>query len=160
RTSPTNMGLALLSNLSAYDFGYIPAGELLERTARAFDTMKSLERHRGHFFNWYDTQALKVLPPAYVSSVDSGNLAVHLLTLRPGLLGLADQKILADRCLEGIQDTYWILLDVAGDDLRPQLDKFGKDLEAALSTPPATLAAARSCLEMLAIGAAKIADGL
>ena len=34
RTSPTNMGLALLANLCAYDFGYIPAGHLIERTAR------------------------------------------------------------------------------------------------------------------------------
>ena len=61
RTSPTNMGLALLANLSAYDFGYIPAGKLIERTGNAFDTMESLERHRGHFYNWYDTKSLKPL---------------------------------------------------------------------------------------------------
>ncbi len=87
RTSPTNMGLALLANLSAYDFGYISAGKLIERTAKAFHTMEGLERHQGHFYNWYDTQSLKPLPPLYISSVDSGNLAGHLLTLRPGLLG-------------------------------------------------------------------------
>jgi hypothetical protein len=85
RTSPTNMGLALLANLSAYDFGYIPAGQLIERTARALRTMQSLERHRGHFYNWYDTLSLKPLHPAYVSTVDSGNPG-HLLTLRPGWL--------------------------------------------------------------------------
>ena len=84
RTSPTNMGLALLANLSAYDFGYISAGQLVERTTNAFLTMESLERHRGHFYNWYDTQSLKPLLPTYVSTVDSGNLAGHLLTLRPG----------------------------------------------------------------------------
>ena len=59
-----------------------------------FRTMEALERYRGHFYNWYDTQSLKPLLPTYVSSVDSGNLAGHLLTLRPGLLALPDQKIL------------------------------------------------------------------
>jgi hypothetical protein len=53
------MGLALLANLSAYDFGYLSAGQLIERTARAFGTMTTLERFRGHFYNWYDTQSLK-----------------------------------------------------------------------------------------------------
>ena len=56
RTSPTNMGLALLSNLAAYDFGFISVGQLEERTAKTFTTMERLERFRGHFFNWYDTQ--------------------------------------------------------------------------------------------------------
>ena len=97
RTSPTNMGLALLANLSAYDFGYISAGQLIERTANALHTMEALERHRGHFYNWYDTQSLKPLLPLYISTVDSGNLAGHLLTLRPGLLALPDQKILGAR---------------------------------------------------------------
>ena len=105
RTSPTNMGLALLANLSAYDFGYIPAGQLIERTEHAFRAMEALERHRGHFYNWYDTLSLKPLPPLYVSTVDSGNLAADLLTLRPGLLTLPDQKILATRLFEGLSDT-------------------------------------------------------
>ncbi len=84
RTSPTNMGLALLANLSAYDFGYISAGQLIERTTNALQTMEMLERYRGHFFNWYDTQSLKPLRPIYISSVDSGNLAGHLLILQAG----------------------------------------------------------------------------
>ena len=66
RTSPTNMGLALLANLSAYDFGYMSAGQLIERTAKTFHTMEGLERYRGHFYNWYDTQSLKPLPPYVV----------------------------------------------------------------------------------------------
>ena len=114
RTSPTNMGLALLANLSAYDFGYISAGQLIERTANAFHTMEALERHRGHFYNWYDTQSLKPLLPTYVSTVDSGNLAGHLLTLRPGLLALPDQKILGARLFDGLSDTLRILVDTAG----------------------------------------------
>ncbi len=100
RTSPTNMGLALLANLSAYDFGYLTAGGLIERTENALGTMRSLDRYQGHFYNWYDTRTLKPLPPLYVSSVDSGNLACHLLTLRPGLLALADAPIVTPRCFE------------------------------------------------------------
>ena len=106
RTSPTNMGLALLSSLSAYDFGYIPAGQLLERTAKRSARWSALERHRGHFYNWYDTRTLEPLPPLYISTVDTGNLAGHLLTLRQGLLELPDQGILGNRWLDGIGDTY------------------------------------------------------
>ena len=103
RTSPTNMGLALLANLSAYDFGYLPAGPLIERTANTLGTMEKLERHRGHFYNWYDTQTLQPLPPLYVSTVDSGNLAGHLLTLRAGLLALADDRILPARAVRWLE---------------------------------------------------------
>ena len=103
RTSPTNMGLALLANLTAYDFGYIPAGQLLLRTANALRTMTAMERHEGHFYNWYDTQSLKPLPPLYVSAVDSGNLAGHLLTLRPGLVALADDRIMRPAMVRRIE---------------------------------------------------------
>ncbi len=109
RTSPTNMGLALLANLAAHDFGYLPAGRLLDRTSRAFQSMATLERYRGHFLNWYDTQSLQPLLPMYVSTVDSGNLAAHLLTLRTGLLALADAPILPRRVFEGLADTLGIL---------------------------------------------------
>jgi hypothetical protein len=64
RTSPTNMGLALLADLAAYDFGYLTAGRLIERTGKSLQTMESLERHDGHFYNWYDTQSLQPLAPA------------------------------------------------------------------------------------------------
>jgi hypothetical protein len=94
RTSPTNMGMALLADLGAYDFGYLPAGRLVERLTNALHTMQSLERYRGHFYNWYDTQSLAPLSPRYISSVDSGNLAGHLLTLRAGLLALAGHRII------------------------------------------------------------------
>ena len=135
RTSPTNMGLSLLANLTAYDFGYIPAGQLIERTANALHTMAALERHQGHFYNWYDTQSLQPLPPLYVSSVDSGNLAGHLLTLRPGLLALADHKMLGPRLFEGLSDTLRILLDAAGEAAgaaaRPTAERPGNRLRFA-----------------------------
>jgi cellobiose phosphorylase len=104
RTSPTNIGLALLANLSAYDFGYISAGRCVERSAHTLFSMSRLERHRGHFYNWYDTETLAPLLPLYVSAVDSGNLAGHLLTLRPGLLELADASLVNPRLYEGLSD--------------------------------------------------------
>jgi cyclic beta-1,2-glucan glucanotransferase len=160
RTSPTNMGLALLANLSAYDFGYISAGQLIERTTNALRTMETLERHRGHFYNWYDTQSLKPLHPAYISSVDSGNLAGHLLTLRPGLLSLPDQPILSARWCDGLRDTLGILVDAMASAAPAALARLRKDLESACASPPTTLAAARSCLERLAVSAAELTDGL
>lgn len=109
RTSPTNMGLLLLANLSAYDFGYLTLGELLERTSNTLNTMIKLERYRGHLYNWYSTETLAPLLPRYVSTVDSGNLAGHLLTLRQGLLSLLDTPLLNTRYIEGIKDTFEIL---------------------------------------------------
>ncbi len=156
RTSPTNMGLALLANLSAYDFGYISAGQLIERTANALRTMDALERYRGHFYNWYDTRSLQPLPPMYVSTVDSGNLAGHLLTLRAGLGALPDRKILGTRLFEGLGDTLRILVDAAGGTAPAQLAQLQEDLASASESPPATLPAARLCLERMAGAASRL----
>ena len=153
RTSPTNMGLSLLANLAAYDFGYIPVGRLIERTSCALRTMDGLERYRGHFFNWYDTQSLKPLQPAYISSVDSGNLAGCLLTLQPGLLALMDDPVLSTRWLDGIGDTFRILTDALKAELPIPLTRFQQTLESASATPPTTLMAARQRLESLATDA-------
>ncbi len=158
RTSPTNMGLALLANLSAYDFGYISAGQLLERTANALRTMEALERHRGHFYNWYDTLSLKPLLPMYISTVDSGNLAGHLLTLRQGLFALPDCKILGARLFDGPRDTLRILVDATRGTAPTRLNQLQKDLES--DSPPSTLAEARQRLGRLAGFAAKVADSL
>ncbi len=154
RTSPTNMGLALLANLSAYDFGYIPAGQLIERTANTLRTMDALERYRGHFYNWYDTQTLQPLPPLYISTVDSGNLAGHLLTLRPGLLALVDDPIVGGRLFEGLIDTLKLLADTADAISATPISEFQNTLESICDARPATLVAARSCLVRLASGAA------
>ena len=105
RTSPTNMGLALLTNLAAYDFGYISAGKLIQRTTNTLNTMASLKRFQGHFYNWYDTVSLAPLSPRYISSVDSGNLAGHLLTLSPGLSGISQDAITGRRLFQGLSDT-------------------------------------------------------
>jgi len=89
RTSPTNVGMGLLSALAAHDLGFIGTGELAERTDAALTTMEGLERLEGHLFNWYDTLSLAPLSPRYVSTVDSGNLAGALIALSEGLRALA-----------------------------------------------------------------------
>ncbi len=163
RTSPTNIGLSLLANLSAYDFGYIPAGQFIERSQNTLRTMAALERHQGHFYNWYDTQYLTPLHPMYVSAVDSGNLAGHLLTLGPGLTGLLDTQILGTRVFSGIRDTFEILQAIAGDAdtaQRRKLIQFEQDLESACQSAPCTLMVAHDCLERLSHCAANFVTGL
>ncbi|GGC88562.1 glycosyl transferase [Vreelandella lutescens] len=81
RTSPTNMGLYLLATVAARDFGWISSQEALHRLATTLGVMQTLPRFRGHFYNWYATADVRPLDPRYVSTVDSGNLAGHLITL-------------------------------------------------------------------------------
>jgi cyclic beta-1,2-glucan synthetase len=156
RTSPTNMGLALLANLAAYDMGYLGTGQLVERTENALRTMDTLARHRGHFYNWYDTQSLEPLLPLYVSTVDSGNLAGQLLTLRQGLLELPDHGILGARWLEGISDTFHVFADTLGGTVPCPLAQFQEILDSSFGFRPTSLAAARLCLERLTASAAEI----
>src|SRR6185312_2209686 len=160
RTSPTNMGLALLANLAAYDFGYLPAGALIARTASTLETMKSLERYEGHFYNWYDTQSLAALKPLYVSAVDSGNLAGHLMTLRQGMLALADDPIVDARWFRGLADTLIASGEDGAGPAPASLERLERDLDAASQSPPATLAAARLALEGLEADSTGWADAL
>ena len=113
RTSPTNIGMALLADLAAYDFGYCSAAQLLVRTQHTFETLSRMERYRGHFFNWYDTRSLAPLHPRYVSTVDSGNLAANLLVLASGCAELSEAPVLPPRMFGGLRDTLRVLLDVA-----------------------------------------------
>ncbi|MBN1600971.1 MAG: hypothetical protein JW915_05135 [Chitinispirillaceae bacterium] len=160
RTSPTNIGLSLLANLSAYDFGYILSGELLERTSNAFDTLHKLEKFQGHFFNWYDTRTLEPLKPLYISSVDSGNLAGHLLTLQQGLLTLPDQKISGPRLFEGINDTLQIFISLAGKSLPERITQLRTYMVEILKENPATLINIWKHLEKLSTLAGDIANSL
>lgn len=147
RTSPTNIGLYLLSNLAAHDFGYITTVTLIERTQKTFQTLQSLKRHRGHFYNWYDTQSLKPLVPAYISTVDSGNLAGHLLTLRMGLLSLIDQEIISVRLFEGLQDTLRIIMELASQEDMSLLTQLLKDIDSICSIKPSTLNSIQEYME-------------
>lgn len=153
RTSPTNIGLSLLANLTAFDFGYITADQLLERTAHAMRTMNGLERYRGHFYNWYDTQTLQPLLPRYISAVDSGNLVGHLLTLRQGLLALPDTALFGERYISGLYDTFHIVVETAKEALHTELTHLKHCLQAlpaAFATWPMALS---SCDELCAIAA-------
>ncbi len=85
RTSPTNIGMALLATVAAHDFGFIDADDMARRIDATLTTVESLERVEGHLLNWYDTRTLAPLPPSYISTVDSGNLAGALLTLTVAL---------------------------------------------------------------------------
>lgn len=109
RTSPTNIGLSLLANLTAYDFGYIPMAEMLSRCGNTLNTLHKMERYKGHFYNWYNTQTLAILPPAYVSSVDSGNLVAHLLILRQGILALKSNPVFQAQSYDGLRSAIWII---------------------------------------------------
>ncbi|MFM2345531.1 MAG: hypothetical protein RL654_284 [Pseudomonadota bacterium] len=91
RTSPTNIGMYLLSVASARAFGFIGVSGMVHRLDATLSTLERLPRHRGHFLNWYDTRTLAVLPPAYVSTVDSGNLGGHLLAVAGACEELATQ---------------------------------------------------------------------
>ncbi len=91
RTSPTNIGLYLLAVACAREFGWITGTEMAKRLAATLDTVEALPKHNGHLLNWYETRTLQVLLPAYVSTVDSGNLAGHLLAVAQSLRRLAAQ---------------------------------------------------------------------
>lgn len=170
RTSPTNMGLALLANLAAWDFGYISTGQFIHRTADAFNTMETMERFRGHFYNWYDTESLQPLLPMYISTVDSGNLAAHLLTLRAGISALPDEEISGQKVFDGLLDTLRILVDAAGETTPASLIQIQDDLKslgrAPVDTPsestpsvsgPGTNTSCRGALYTLREGLDKIA---
>jgi cyclic beta-1,2-glucan synthetase len=109
RTSPTNIGLLLLSTVAAHDFGYTGSLELIERLELTFTTLEKLPRFRGHFFNWYDTHTLEPLMPHYVSTVDSGNLAGHLIVIKQACKELPEQPLFAARTTAGLSDTISLI---------------------------------------------------
>jgi cyclic beta-1,2-glucan synthetase len=104
RTSPTNLGLYLLSVVTARDFGWLGTIEAVERLEATLSTMSNLPRFRGHFYNWYDTRNLRPLDPQYISSVDSGNLAAHLIALANACREWRDVPLADARRLAGIED--------------------------------------------------------
>ncbi len=140
RTSPTNIGLSLMANLTAWDFGYLPQGEMLQRITLTLDTLDKMEHYRGHLYNWYDTRTLQPLNPRYISSVDSGNMAGHLLTLCEGLTQIRSQPVLdCARVLAGLDDTLQILETVWGQHAPTSLRQFRKHCSAAATLHPAQL---------------------
>ena len=109
RTSPTNIGMMLLSTLAAHDLGYIATETLVRRIDATLTTLEGLERYEGHLLNWYDTATLAPLRPRYVSTVDSGNLAASLMALAQGLITAAATPQTRAQRLEGVIDTVDLL---------------------------------------------------
>lgn len=109
RTSPTNIGLYLLSLLSARDFGYVSTVSFVRRLQSSLATLKQLEQHEGHYLNWYDTNTLQALQPKYVSTVDSGNLAGHFLVVKKACLEIPDWFVIDKKCLRGLRDTLIVI---------------------------------------------------
>ncbi|PPU09895.1 glycoside hydrolase family 94 protein [Xanthomonas arboricola] len=152
RTSPTNIGLGLLANLAAYDLGYLTVAGVMTRVADTLTTLETLPRYRGHFYNWYDTETLVPLLPRYVSTVDSGNLVGHLLTLRQGLLALVDAPAVAMAVFDGLADTLGVLASQAqtrSDAADQALDAMSQTLQSICSQPAPSLHQADQALRLL-----------
>ena len=109
RTSPTNIGLWLLSALAARDFGYLSFDQVIDRCEATFDTLSQMETHDGHFLNWYDTTTTRPLQPRYVSTVDSGNFLVSLWAWNGGANAALREPVIANSALHGLHDTLAIL---------------------------------------------------
>ncbi|MBE0487778.1 MAG: cyclic beta 1-2 glucan synthetase [Halomonas sp.] len=160
RTSPTNIGMALLANLAAHDFGYLTAAGLMTRSERTLGTLGILPRYRGHFYNWYDTQTLQPLPPHYVSSVDSGNLSGHLLTLSRGLLEMADAPILPPRCWQGLRDTLALIEECGGATAQGPLEAYRQLLDSTSATPQDSLTTWYQALTRLSGASAVLVEAM
>jgi cellobiose phosphorylase len=129
RTSPTNIGLQLLATVSARDLGFIPLDDLVGRLELVLRTLERMRRFRGHFYNWYDLRDLSVLEPAYVSTVDSGNLAGHLVALRQACLALPDEPALDPAVCPALETS----LALAEQRLRPDVSAAREQLRTAQS---------------------------
>jgi cyclic beta-1,2-glucan synthetase len=113
RTSPTNIGLYLLAVISARDFGWIGAAQAVERLEASLATLNRMTQFRGHFYNWYDTRDLRALEPKYVSSVDSGNLAGHLIALANACREAREKPFEARARRAGVADTLALAAESA-----------------------------------------------
>jgi cyclic beta-1,2-glucan synthetase len=167
RTSPTNLGLYLLSTIVARDFGWIGILETTERLEATLETMARLRRVRGHFCNWYDTRDLRPLEPVYVSTVDSGNLAGHLIALAQACREFIHCPPFGPEILEGVRDALQLALDSVEKAEHPhrmqigtavQLRKAAAAMSAVLDDPPTCLPEWVERLEELEVQAENLLD--
>ncbi len=136
RTSPTNVGLYLLSVLSARDLGYVGSFALVQRLARTLDTMDRLEKHEGHILNWYDTRTLKPLEPRYVSTVDSGNLAAYLWVVHRSCQERIDLPILGPEMVTGVTDALRVDGATTGGEWSGRAESILSALESSVDGAP------------------------
>ena len=113
RTSPTNIGMGLLSSFAAHDLGYQTTDALITGLDRTLTTLEGLERYEGHFLNWYDTATRAPLHPRYISTVDSGNLAAALMTVAQGLEALIVHPQTPGQLRAGVADAADLLAAVS-----------------------------------------------
>jgi cyclic beta-1,2-glucan synthetase len=151
RTSPTNAGLYIVAALTARDFGYCSVHDLLIRLERNLETLDRLDRFHGHFLNWYDTETLEALPPRYVSTADSGNMAASLIAAVQGLRDVARFPLLGDFLTDGLLDAVGMVEEslarfqprgarLGGDSLT-EFEKCLAELKQAALVPAANLSA-------------------
>jgi cyclic beta-1,2-glucan synthetase len=160
RTSPTNLGLYLLSVAAARELGWLGISDCVTRLEETLGTMRGLDRFRGHFYNWYDTRELRPLEPRYVSTVDSGNLAGHLLVLAEACRRLAACPLLEAQALAGIGDAVALIRAAAPASAgrrtqtvtRRQLDEALAAVTAALEPVPGSPAEWAARLQEIAGG--------
>jgi cellobiose phosphorylase len=130
RTSPTNIGMTLLSTLAAHDLGYLTTDALVRRVGATLTTLEGLEHYDGHLLNWYDTATLAPLHPRYISTVDSGNLAASLVALAQGLLAIIGNPQSRRQRLEGLVDTADLLAQASsssqGLEEQPARERFAR----------------------------------
>ena len=115
RTSPTNIGMLLMSSAAAWDLGHLGRTELLARGWNVMETLARMERYRGHLYNWYETLHLRPLEPRYVSTVDSGNLAVGLIAFGETLREAGADFRLEPQRWEGLRDLIALMGESATD---------------------------------------------
>lgn len=132
RTSPTNIGLALLANLAAEDLGYLSKTAMLKKIRHTLNTIRKMPKWNGHIYNWYNTKSLEPLYPIYISTVDSGNFATYLIALKNGLAELADKPFLEPVLLDGLWDTLSLIDNKNGAELSTILNGFGNELKALI----------------------------
>ena len=172
RTSPTNIGLYLLAIIAARDFGWLGVVDAVQRLEATFKTLNTLERFRGHFYNWYQTEDLRPLHPRYISTVDSGNLAGHLIVLGQACAEMARVPTTPRVRLAGVRDTFDLALEalaavneqlqkpiLAANRMKSALAEFSSALDdAEKNLPILDLAALQRSADAAIAVARKLAD--
>ncbi len=152
RTSPTNIGLYAMSAISACDLGYISAISLNKKFQLLLETLKKLERYDGHFLNWYDAKTLEPLFPKYISTVDSGNLASHILAIKQASLEIPRYHIINPAFLHGLKDAIAIIEEEA--------HKLNPDHKSSdLITPKHLVGQIQACQKMISQQSPKSLSG-
>lgn len=146
--SPTNLGMLLNARLAAHHLGYLTLTELIEQTEETINSAKRLPRFNGHFYNWYDLHTLSPLPPKFISTVDSGNLAACFWTLKQASLRLVKEPLLSRTQRQGIRDHLSLVQQLANQkspppqvmlriqELASRADRTGEDLSDWIQSLP------------------------